>query len=139
MRTFKTLLLLTLSILFFSCGDDDTNNQDQLTFNANNLKQTGWKGEILILSNGKVDTRGNISIEFKSENAGVCECKLDYFIDPEIYSFTYEIKDKLIYINDTPPYIGGGWLLQKFDNDSLVIAQLEALTTSEIIKLKKLY
>lgn len=80
-----------------------------------------------------------ISVEFKTENTGGCECNLDYFIDPEVYSFVYEIKDRLIYIDNTPPYIGGGWILQKFDNDSLVIAQNQVLKISEIIKLKKLY
>lgn len=138
MRIFKTLLL-SLSILLFSCGDNETNDKNKLTFNASNLKQTGWQGEILLLSNGEVDTHGNISMEFLSENKGVCECKLDYFIDPEIYSFTYEVKDKMIYIKDTPPYIGGGWLLQKFDNDSLIIAQSQVLSISEIIRLKRLY
>lgn len=34
-----------------------------------------------------------ISVEFKTENTGGCECNLDYFIDPEVYSFVYEIKD----------------------------------------------
>lgn len=139
MKVFKALLFISLSILFFSCGDDDSNNKNQLTFSASNLKQTGWEGEILILSNGEVDTHGDISMEFTSESTGVCECKLDYFIDPEIYSFAYEIKDRLIYINNTPPYIGGGWILQKFDNDSLIIAQSQALTTSELIRLKRLY
>lgn len=139
MKLLNSFLLLFVSIFLFNCENDDENSNNQLTFSASNLKQTGWEGEILLLSNGKVDSRGNISIEFTTEDAGICECKLDYFIDPEIYSFTYEIKDQLIYIKNTPPYIGGGWILQKFDNDSLVIAQNQALTISEIIRLKKLY
>ena len=139
MKILNFFLLLAISIFLFNCGNDDENSNDKLIFNASNLKQTGWEGEILLLSNGKVDSRGDISVEFTTEDTGICECKLDYFIDPEIYSFMYEIKDQLIYIKNTPPYIGGGWILQKFDNDSLVIAQNQALTISEIIKLKKLY
>lgn len=141
MKILRTLLLLSLGILFFCCEKNDENdkNERNLIFNADNLKQTGWKGEITLFSNGKADSQGEIRMEFTTENEGICECKLDYFIDPETYTFTYEIKDKLMHIKNPPPYIRGGWILQKFDKDSLVIAQTPALTDWEIIKLKKLY
>lgn len=93
MKIFNSFLLLSISLFLSNCGNDDENSNDKLIFNASNLKQTGWKGEILLLSNWKVDSRGDISVEFKTEDTRVCECKLDYFIDPEVYSFVYEIKD----------------------------------------------
>ena len=123
MNTIKTILLLSFSILFFSCSDEEDKKTEKFIFSASELKQTEWKGDIFYLGNG--------------ESEGVCEYKLDYNIDPEIISFEYEISDKFMYI-DGPLPIHGNWILQKYNGDLLEIADSKvALTDSRIIKLKR--
>lgn len=139
MKVLKTLLLSCLSIFFFNCGDDDENRKDASKFNfsASELKQTAWKGEIVSFSEGEITSQGPISIQFSTENEGVCEYKLDYFIRPEIYDFEYKIEDQLIRIRNASLTISGDWILQKYDRDSLVITKNKALTNSNIIKVRR--
>lgn len=135
MNTIKTLLLLSFSILFFSCNDEE-DKKKEFIFSASELKQTEWKGEILYLANGNVNTKGSVNIVFYTESTGVCEYKLDYHIDPEMKDFEYEIQNK--YIHFSGAILTGKWILQKYDGDSLVIADNKAaFTNSEILKLKK--
>lgn len=138
MKTLRTLLSIYIYILLIGCSDDDNRIEEtKYVFSASELKQTEWKGEILYLTNGKVGTRGTINIIFYTESSGLCEYKLDYHIDPEITSFKYEISDKLMFIQG-PTAIYGNWILQKYDGDSLVIADgTSAFTNSEIMKLKR--
>lgn len=138
MKTLRTLLSIYIYILLIGCSDDDNRIEEtKYVFSASELKQTEWKGEILYLTNGKVGTRGTINIIFYTESSGLCEYKLDYHIDPEITSFKYEISDKLMFIQG-PAAIYGNWILQKYDGDSLVIADgTSAFTNSEIMKLKR--
>lgn len=137
MNTIKTILLLSFSILFFSCSDEEDKKTEKFIFSASELKQTEWKGDIFYLGNGEVDLKGTIKFVFYTESKGVCEYKLDYNIDPEIISFEYEISDKFMYI-DGPLPIHGNWILQKYNGDLLEIADSKvALTDSRIIKLKR--
>lgn len=138
MNTIKALLLLSFSILFFNCSDDEDSNKDKnkFIFSASELKQTKWKGEILYLTNGKVTSKGAANIVFYTVNTGVCEYKFDYHIDPEKKDFEYEIQDKYIHISGA--ILTGKWILQKYDGDSLVIADNKAaFTNSDILKLKR--
>ena len=84
MNTIKTILLLSFSILFFSCSDEEDKKTEKFIFSASELKQTEWKGDIFYLGNGEVDLKGTIKFVFYTESEGVCEYKLDYNIDPEI-------------------------------------------------------
>ena len=137
MNTIKTILLLSFSILFFSCSDEEDKKTEKFIFSASELKQTEWKGDIFYLGNGEVDLKGTIKFVFYTESEGVCGYKLDYNIDPEIISFEYEISDKFMYI-DGPLPIHGNWILQKYNGDLLEIADSKvALTDSRIIKLKR--
>ena len=137
MNTIKTILLLSFSILFFSCSDEEDKKTEKFIFSASELKQTEWKGDIFYLGNGEVDLKGTIKFVFYTESEGVCEYKLDYNIVPEIISFEYEISDKLMYIVGPLP-IHGNWILQKYNGDLLEIADSKvALTDSRIIKLKR--
>ena len=137
MNTIKTILLLSFSILFFSCSDEEDKKTEKFIFSASELKQTEWKGDIFYLGKVEVDLKGTIIFVFYTESEGVCEYKLDYNIDPEIISFEYEISDKFMYI-DGPLPIHGNWILQKYNGDLLEIADSKvALTDSRIIKLKR--
>lgn len=137
MNTIKTILLLSFSILFFSCSDEEDKKTEKFIFSASELKQTEWKGEIFYLGNGEVDLKGTIKFVFYTESKGVCEYKFDYNIDPEIISFEYEISDKFMYI-DGPLPVHGNWILQKYNGDSLEIADSKAaFTDSRMIKLKR--
>lgn len=139
MNIIKALLLLSFSILFFNCSGDENSAKDEnkFIFSASELKQTEWKGEILYLTNGEINSKGSIKIVFYTEIRGVCEYEFDYNIDPEIISFEYEISDKSMYF-DGPLPIHGSWILQKYDGDSLEIADSKAaFTNSRIIKLKR--
>lgn len=139
MNIIKTLLLLSFSILFFNCSDDEDSSKDEkkFIFSANELKQTEWKGEIIYSTNGIVVSKGTVNIVFYTEIRGVCEYEFDYNIDPEIISFEYEINDKFMYI-DGPLPIHGNWMLQKYDGNSLeIIDSKAAFTNSRILKLKR--
>lgn len=48
MNTIKTILLLSFSILFFSCSDEEDKKTEKFIFSASELKQTEWKGDIFI-------------------------------------------------------------------------------------------
>lgn len=138
MNTIKTFLLLSFSILFFNCSDDENCSKDEkkFIFSASELKQTEWKGEILYLTNGKVSSKGAVNMVFYTVSTGVCEYKLDHHIDPEMKDFEYEIQDKYIHIAGA--ILTGKWIVQKYDGDSLVIADNKAaFTNSDIIKLKR--
>ena len=120
MNTIKTLLLLSFSILLFNCSDEEDK-----------------KTEILYLTNGEIDSKGSIKIVFYTEKKGVCEYKFDYHIDPETISFEYEISDKFMYI-DGPLPIHGNWIQQKYNGNSLEIADSKAaFTNSRMIKLTR--
>lgn len=76
-------------------------------------------------------------IVFYTEKKGVCEYKFDYHIDPETISFEYEISDKFMYI-DGPLPIHGNWIQQKYNGNSLEIADSKAaFTNSRMIKLTR--
>lgn len=137
MNTIKTLLLLSFSILFFGCNDEeDKESKKEFAFSASELKQTEWKGEIFYLTDGNVDTEGYVNIVFYTESKGVYEYKLDYQINPEKKDFEYEIQDK--YMHFSGAILTGRWILQKYDGDSLVIADNKAaFTDSKILKLKR--
>ena len=122
MNTIKTLLLLSFSILLFNCSDEeDKKTEKEFIFSASELKQTEWEGEIV----------------FYTEKKGVCEYKFDYHIDPETISFEYEISDKFMYI-DGPLPIHGNWIQQKYNGNSLEIADSKAaFTNSRMIKLTR--
>lgn len=126
MNTIKTLLLLSFSILLFNCSDEeDKKTEKEFIFSASELKQTEWEGEFLYLTNGEIDSKGSIKIVFYTEKKGVCEYKFDYHIDPETISFEYEISDKFMYI-DGPLPIHGNWIQQKYNGNSLEIADSKA-------------
>ena len=57
MNTIKTILLLSFSILFFSCSDEEDKKTEKFIFSASELKQTEWKGDIFYLGNGEVDLK----------------------------------------------------------------------------------
>ena len=81
--------------------------------------------------------KGSIKIVFYTEKKGVCEYKFDYHIDPETISFEYEISDKFMYI-DGPLPIHGNWIQQKYNGNSLEIADSKAaFTNSRMIKLTR--
>ena len=138
MNTIKTLLLLSFSILLFNCSDEeDKKTEKEFIFSASELKQTEWEGEFLYLTNGEIDSKGSIKIVFYTEKKGVCEYKFDYHIDPETISFEYEISDKFMYI-DGPLPIHGNWIQQKYNGNSLEIADSKAaFTNSRMIKLTR--
>ena len=132
MNTIKTLLLLSFSILLFNCSDEeDKKTEKEFIFSASELKQTEWEGEFLYLTNGEIDSKGSIKIVFYTEKKGVCEYKFDYHIDPETISFEYEISDKFMYIHRN-------WIQQKYNRNSLEIADSKAaFTNSRMIKLTR--
>ena len=127
MNTIKTLLLLSFSILLFNCSDEeDKKTEKEFIFSASELKQTEWEGEFLYLTNGEIDSKGSIKIVFYTEKKGVCE-----------YKFDYEISDKFMYI-DGPLPIHGNWIQQKYNGNSLEIADSKAaFTNSRMIKLTR--
>lgn len=78
MKAFKTMLILSLSLILFSCNKDDKNDKGNFNFNTTSLKQTQWNGTLK-----ETDGRGNgehvayIGMVFYSETEGKCSVKRD--------------------------------------------------------------
>jgi len=67
MKVTQVILVFSLSLILFSCHDDDNNKLD---FSALELKQTQWKGTFLRELNGRKSTE-SAGIIFYSDNKGL--------------------------------------------------------------------
>jgi len=114
MKTIKTLLLLSLSILLFSCGDDD--NKD-FNFNTDLLNQTQWSGILVesYVSSGEIKTVNKIDIGFifYTTEKGRYEAKTGGD------DFKYSVEGKMLIIKPADGSVSteleGYWLLTNVD------------------------
>lgn len=72
MKQINILLLLTISILAYSCSKDNQENIDLAT----SLEQTSWKGTY-IESEGQTEIKADIGLAFYTEKEGYCDLKFN--------------------------------------------------------------
>lgn len=115
MKTIKTLLFLSLSILLFSCSDDD----DKLDLAS--LKQSVWKGTLIVGSDSEITRKGSVGLAFYTEDKGyydlIYEDQTNYTYDE---NFEYYVNGKLLQIK-YGTMISGSWLLVSKNKDTMVL------------------
>jgi hypothetical protein len=114
MKVPQLILAFSLSLILFSCHNDDN---DKFDFSASSLKQTQWKGTFLRELNGRKSTE-SAGIIFYSDNKGL------YSVQGAEYNFEYSIDGKMLKIKDTGDVIGdfdGYWLLIESDKNKMVL------------------
>lgn len=120
----KYLMAICLSLLLFSCGDDEG---DQFKFDQNSLQQTSWRGVITNTLPEHTKKQGSIGILFATDKRGSYEYK--YADDPEARheDFQYEINGKLLIISNSidgiSPDLKGDWMLIESGKDRLVLTR----------------
>jgi len=113
MKVTQAILAFGLSLILFSCHNDD---DGKLDFSSSSLKQTQWKGSFIRENGGdggkSVETMG---IVFYSESKGV------YSIEGLKYDFGYSIDGKVLIITGTGGDLEGYWLLIQSDKNKMVL------------------
>ncbi len=121
MKTIKALLLLSLSILLFSCGDDD--NKYSFNFNADFLNQTQWSGTLIesyVRSDG-IKTVHNLDAGFifYTTEKGRYEASQEGNPVHDTDDFKYSVEGKMLIIKRTDANVSinfeGYWLLTNVD------------------------
>lgn len=118
MKTFRILLLLSLSLFTFSC--DKNNEENNFIFNAEYLKQSQWSGTFTKTNSGKTET-ANFGVVFYTEADGKYSIKWEYASEAEEGTFDYSINGKMLIV--TNGYIKGNWLLIQLEKDKMVLEQ----------------
>lgn len=121
MKTFKTMLILSLSLILFSCDKDNKNDKEIFDFSTTTLKQTQWNGTLK-----ETDGWGNgeyvayIGLVFYSETEGRCSIKKDKSL-PFEYDFKYSIDGKMVTIDGIKGDIDGHWLVTQFSKNKMIL------------------
>lgn len=140
MKALRFLFFVSLTVLFLSCRDDDDNSSESDPYK---LRLTSWKGMIFEYSEGELQGHGPITLQITTETRGTYEYKFDYQINSLIENFEYKAADKLMQIKAVSSQVStslkGDWVIEKLDEDSLVLSKNAAMTEalSNFIKLKK--
>lgn len=122
-RTNKLLLCLTLSVILFSCKDD--NNSDTiLRLDANELKQTSWGGQrIQSYNGGENSVYSEVGIIFYTTETGRYDIKYKSDSEPSDYEhFEYHIDGKILFVEGNST-LKGYWLLIEKRKDKMVFEQ----------------
>lgn len=120
MKTIKTLLFLSLSILLLSCGDD---GNDDLNLDVESLKQTSWGGSMVqSYIGGESIRKSEVGIIFYTTENGQYDIKGEGNIDPEITRFEYSVDDKMLFIKGNGS-LKGYWLLIEKSKNRIVLEQ----------------
>jgi len=90
----KTLCLLILGFLLFSCSSDDE-------VNSTSLSQTTWKGTETVTDGEQIIRKMEIEMQFFTAKTG------QYIIneigqEPEVYTFNYSVAGKIMDIDNGP-------------------------------------
>lgn len=111
------ILMLFLCVFsFYSCDNDE--QTPQFEFTPESLSQTVWKGNIT-----DEIYNGEIGINFENQEKGQVTCadpqNSEYIISE---NFTYEIKGKYIYFNNSSILqYGMSWSLIEISKDHMVL------------------
>ncbi len=123
MKVVQLILVVSLCLLFFNCGDDD---KDGINFSGAGLKQTLWTGTFYksYMTNGKVsENLYDIGVIFYSETEG--KTTVTPRTTPEnLYesNFSFSINEKLLSITNGGD-IEGQWLLVESNSSYIKLVQ----------------
>lgn len=115
MKSIQVILIFSLSLILFSCDNDD--NIRNFNFSAESLKQTQWTGTFqdTFMEGSKPATRTfDAGIIFVSEDSG--DCSLDTAVEP----FKYTVNEKVLSIQSNSLF-KGSWLLVNQSKDRMVL------------------
>ncbi|WP_071145530.1 hypothetical protein [Bacteroides ihuae] len=116
MKIIQAILIFSLSLILFSCGDDDN-----IDFNAASLEQTQWSGTLKETDAwGNGEYTANIGMIFYSEDKGRCSVKRGDD-SPFEYDFDYSIDGKILVLNEKKGDLDGYWLLIQSNKDKMVL------------------
>ncbi|MEG1866911.1 MAG: hypothetical protein RR331_08585 [Bacteroides sp.] len=119
MRIIQVILVFAISIFIISCNENEIDN-GKISFNAEFLKQTQWKGvleESFIADGQKVSQSYNVGILFYSEKKGKSS------VDTYESSFDYSIDNKLLTITNGDSDMNGKWLVLQFDGTKMTLEE----------------
>ncbi len=123
MKVIQAILIVSLSLLFFNCGDDDKNS---LNFSAVALKQTQWTGTLYqsYISHGEsYNNIYNIGVIFYSETEGKTTVTPQTTPENSYDSnFKFSINEKLLSITNGGD-IEGQWLLIESNHNKIILEQ----------------
>ncbi|MDR1501574.1 MAG: hypothetical protein LBT43_03865 [Prevotella sp.] len=118
MKRFRTLLFPLLSIILFSCSDDN----DNFKFSPESLRQTSWQGTLTESYNGgETIKKSDIGFIFYTTSEGQYDIKYKD-AEPERTQFSYSIDDKMLLIEPNIE-LKGYWLLIEKNKDQLILEQ----------------
>ena len=122
MKVVQTLLFFSLSLLLFSCDDEE--NREDFAFNAITLQQTQWIGTLDESYIASLDEPVSSTIEtgifFISKGEGKYSLKWENIDQPIEDIFEYTIDGKILTIKNGTK-LNGNWLLLQFDKHKMVL------------------
>lgn len=114
MKIIQAIILFSLSLILFSC---DNENTEAFDLSIESLKQTRWTGtfEDSFMEGSESVTRTfEAGIFFVSDDSG--DCSLDTAVEP----FKYTINEKVLTIQSNSLF-KGNWLLVNQSKDRMVL------------------
>ena len=114
MKTIQVIILFSLSLILFSCDNENTETFD---LSIESLKQTRWAGtfEDSFMKGSETVTRTfEAGIIFVSDDGG--DCSLDTAVEP----FKYTVNEKVLHIQSNSLF-KGSWLLVNQSKDRMVL------------------
>lgn len=122
MKIIQTILIFSLSLILFSCGDDDKDelNKDEIK-NAISLKQTRWAG--IFKDTEKYRSGASVGLFFYTEKDGRYSLLLGWGTTAvkNEGDFNCSIDEKILTITNTGIELDGRWLLIQSDKDEMVL------------------
>lgn len=121
MKAFKTMLILSLSLILFSCDKDNKGDKKSFDFSTTTLKQTRWNGTLKETDDwGKGEYLAYVGMVFYSETEGRCSVKRSESSFFE-HNFEYSIDGKMITINEKKAKIDGNWFVNQFSKNKMIL------------------
>lgn len=123
MKIIETLSIISLSLIFYNCKDD---NQDNFNFTPEFLNQTQWKGvltESFVLEDQPYEWIYNVGFFFETTNRCRYSLKLESAERASKDVFGYSVQGKILEVNKSGSgrTLDGSWILIQHDQNRLIL------------------
>lgn len=126
MKIIKILLLLSLSLMLFSCGDDDDSK-----LAPDSLKQTSWKG-IYIEGDNETGRKGSVGLVFNTDKGGYYDLQYTEKDNSHGY-FRYSLDGKLLVMWGGS--VEGNWLIVSKSKNEMTLERGSGATPATKIRM----
>lgn len=110
MKRIFTIILALAALV--ACNPDD-----KLEFNASQLPQTKWEGELKLYEGDRLKSSSSVTLRFDTATSGEFFQKRSSSSQKESYDFTYTASGKIIRFDC--PVISGSWSVSDYNAQTM--------------------